>query len=167
VTPKIDSFLPTTGPAGTIVTISGSNLRAATGEPTVKFGAVPAVVTPGSTDTSVTVTVPNTAVTGKISVTTLDGTGLSVDNFVVIKLPTVTSFTPASGQVGTSITINGTNLATVTDVQFGGITAPGFTILSPTSITANVPSGASTGKIAVTNPAGTGQSAANFTVLLP
>jgi len=165
VTPKIDSFTPTTGPAGTSVTISGVNLRAATGEPTVKIGAVPAAVSPGSTDTSVTVTVPSTAVTGKISVTTADGTGISTDNFVVIKLPTITSFTPTSGQVGALVTIAGTNLGTATDVTFNGTSAGAPTVLSATSIRANVPPGATTGKIAVTNPAGTVQSAGTFTVL--
>jgi hypothetical protein len=164
VAPKIDSFTPTSGPATSPVTITGVNLKVGTTDPTVRIGAVVVPVT-ASTDTSVTITVPLTAVTGKISVTTADGTGISTDSFVVIKPPTITSFTPTSGQVGALVTINGTNLGTVSNVMFNGIDAPGFTIVSATSIRANVPAGASTGKIAVTNPAGTGQSAGNFTVL--
>jgi hypothetical protein len=165
VTPKIDSFTPITGSARTDVTITGSNLTIGLANPTVKIGAVVAPLTLGATDTSVTITVPAAAVTGKISVTTSAGTGISTDNFVVFKPPTVTAVTPTSGQVGALVTITGTNLSTVTNVTFNGIDAPSFTIVSATSIKVNVPAGASTGKIAVTNPAATGQSAGNFTVL--
>lgn len=59
----------------------------------------------------------------------------------------VTSFTPTSGPVGTEVTINGTGLAGAT-VNFSGINA---TIISTTStqVIAIIPSGATTGNIAV------------------
>lgn len=61
---------------------------------------------------------------------------------------------PASGKVGTTITILGTNLTGATAVTFKG-TAAAFTVVSGTEITATVPSGATTGTVTVTTPSGT------------
>jgi len=78
--------------------------------------------------------------------------------------PTVTSFTPASGPVGTSVTVNGTNFTGVTAVKFNTTAATTYTVNSATKITATVPSGATTGPISVSNGSGTGASASSFTV---
>ncbi len=80
--------------------------------------------------------------------------------------PTISSFTPSSGPVGTSITITGTNFVGITSVKFNGTTAS-YTVNSPTLITATVPTGATTGTISVSNPAGTGISTATFNVTYP
>jgi hypothetical protein len=77
--------------------------------------------------------------------------------------PTITSFSPASGPVGTTVIINGTNFTGATSVTFNGVSAA-FIINSNVKITATVPTGATTGKIAVTTPGGTATSATNFTV---
>jgi hypothetical protein len=79
-------------------------------------------------------------------------------------LPTITSFTPASGPVGTSVAITGTRLTGATAVRFGGVAATTFVVNSATSISATVPAGAVTGRIVVTAPAGTATSATDFTV---
>jgi len=42
--------------------------------------------------------------------------------------PTITSFTPASGPVGTPVTITGTGLAQTTLVKFGSVKATGVTV---------------------------------------
>ena len=76
--------------------------------------------------------------------------------------PVIKSFTPASGPVGTSVTITGTDLLGATKVTFNG-TAATFTVVSSTSITTKVPTGATTGKIAVTTQGGTATSTATFT----
>jgi hypothetical protein len=78
-------------------------------------------------------------------------------------LPTITSFSPTSGPVGTSVTINGTNFTGATSVKFNGVTAT-FIVNSATKITATVPTGATTGPISVTTPGGTATSTSNFTV---
>src|SRR6266446_148684 len=80
--------------------------------------------------------------------------------------PTITSFTPTSGPVGTSVTINGTNFTGASTVRFNG-TSASFTVNSATAITATVPVGASSGPISVTTPAGTASSAGSFTVVNP
>ncbi|MFY8001922.1 MAG: IPT/TIG domain-containing protein, partial [Candidatus Kapaibacteriota bacterium] len=45
-------------------------------------------------------------------------------------------------------------LATVTQVQFGGVVSPSFTVLSNTQIVAAVPTGGASGTVQVTNPGG-------------
>lgn len=78
--------------------------------------------------------------------------------------PTITSFTPVSGPIGTSITITGTHFAGVTGVSFHGTAATTWTVVSPTSITATMPAGATSGTIAVTATGGTATSTTSFTI---
>jgi hypothetical protein len=78
--------------------------------------------------------------------------------------PTVTSFNPTSGPVGTNVSITGSRFTGLTGVSFGSVAATTFTLNSDTSVNATVPSGAATGPIAVTTGSGTGLSAASFTV---
>jgi probable HAF family extracellular repeat protein len=81
-----------------------------------------------------------------------------------VAAPKISGFTPASGAVGTAVTISGTSLANASAVTFAGTKAT-ITGDTATSVTATVPSGATTGKIAVTTPGGTATSATSFTVL--
>jgi hypothetical protein len=164
VAPKITDFSPPSGLPGTVVTLNGFNLRAASGEPLVKIGTLTVASLNASTAIQLQFTVPATALTGKLSVATLDGVATSATDFRVIKPPTVTSLTPASGRVGTLVTIAGTNFLDATEVLFNGVSAGAPTVLSATSLRVAVPPGATTGKIAVVNPAGTAQSAGTFTV---
>jgi hypothetical protein len=68
--------------------------------------------------------------------------------------PAISSFTPASGVNGTTVTITGTNFSGATAVKFGGVNASSFTINSNTSITAIVGPGAS-GEVSVATSFGT------------
>jgi hypothetical protein len=78
--------------------------------------------------------------------------------------PTISdSFSPTSGLVGTSVTIPGTGLTRASAVRFNGASAT-FNVGSDTSLTAMVPSGATTGPISVTTPGGTATSRMSFTV---
>jgi hypothetical protein len=67
--------------------------------------------------------------------------------------PLVSSFTPTSGIVGTSVTVTGLNFTGATSVRFNGVIAA-YTVVSPTTITATVPTGATTGPIRVQSVAG-------------
>src|SRR6202023_3103111 len=94
-------------------------------------------------------TVPAGATTGPLSVTTPGGSATSATSFTVIPAPTIASLTPASGPVGASVTIGGTNLTGATAVTFNGASAS-FTVTSATTIQATVPTGATTGPVSVT-----------------
>jgi len=159
-TPAISSFSPTSGSAGTIVTITGTHLSGAT---SVTIGGAAAAFTVMSA-TSVTATVPSGAVTGIISIATPQGTATSASNFTVsAAAPTITSFSPTSGQAGTSVTLTGANFMGATSVSFNGTTAT-FSVTDASHISTTVPNGATSGTISVTTPAGTATSASSFTV---
>ena len=161
--PVVTSFMPISGPVGTTVTITGSNF---TGSTVVAFNGTAATNFTVDLDTQITVTVPSGATSGKVSVTNSGGTGQSATDFVVTAAPTISSFTPTGGPVGTAVTITGTNFTGATAVAFNGTGASAFTIDSDIQITATVPAGATSGKISVTNGVGSGLSSTNFTVNL-
>lgn len=127
----------------------------------VKFGGTQATTVTRSGTTFLLATVPAGALTGSVTVTTGTATLTSSQTFKV--KPTVTSFAPPNGPVGTSVTITGTGLTQATKVTFNGKSAT-FTVNSDTQITATVPTGATTGKIAVTTKGGSASSTTNFTV---
>lgn len=159
VTPGVASFSPPSGPIGTSVTINGTGLIQTT---KVTFGGAPATTFTVNSDSKITATVPSGAKTGKLAVTTPGGSATSAGTFSVT--PTILNFSPPSGKVGTVVTINGTGLTQTTGVSFGGVAATTFTVVSDLQITAIVPTGAITGKIAVTTTGGTATSSATFTV---
>ena len=133
-----------------------------TGTTAVSFNGVAAKFDNVS-DTYMTATVPAGALTGPVTVTTFSSTLQSDRNFLVT--PQITSFTPASGVVGTSVTITGVSLTQTTAVTIGTKPAS-FTVDSDTKITATVPAGAKTGKtITVTTAGGMATSKAKFTVV--
>jgi uncharacterized repeat protein (TIGR03803 family) len=78
--PQITSFTPTSGDAGTAVTITGVSLKQTT---EVTFDGVVATDLTVDSDTKVTATVPTNAKTGKIAVTTSGGTAVSTSTFTV------------------------------------------------------------------------------------
>ncbi|MFM8741671.1 MAG: IPT/TIG domain-containing protein, partial [Cytophagales bacterium] len=118
----ITSFAPASGTVGTSVTITGTNFSTTPANNVVKFNGVTATVT-ASTATSITATVPTGATSGTISVT-VAGTATSATSFTVVVPPTIASFAPASGTVGTSVTITGTNFSTTpaNNIVFFGAT---------------------------------------------
>ena len=154
--PTISGFTPSSGSAGTVVTITGTNLLGAT---EVSFNGKAGTVTAVG-QTEITVTVPTGATTGYITVTTPSGSVTSASKFSYTG-PTITGFTPPSGPPGTVVTITGTSLAGATEVSFNG-KAGTITSDTPTKITVKVPTGAATGYIKVTTPSGNATSATKF-----
>ncbi len=77
--------------------------------------------------------------------------------------PTITTFTPAAGPVGTKVKITGSNLGDATSVKFNGKAA---TIKkdSANKVKVVVPAGATSGPITVTTPVGSVTSVGSFTV---
>ncbi len=162
--PSISSFTPASGPIGTQITISGENFSTAT---QVTFNNVAAISFIVDSNTQIRANVPAGATTGRIHVTAMDGTATSSSNFTVTFPPSISSFTPTNGLVGTQVTIIGNNFTGATLVNFNGVAATTFNVVSNTEIRANVPAGATTGKISVTAADGTATSASDFTVTIP
>jgi len=156
--PTISSFTPTSGLTGASVTMTGTNFTGATA---VSFNGTAAAFSVTS-DTQIQTTVPAGATTGPVSVTAPGGSVTSASSFTVLVAPTIDSFTPARGGVGTSVTITGTNFTGATDVKFNG-TSAAFTVSSGTQVLATAPAGVTSGPLSVTTPGGTATSASNFT----
>ncbi len=97
------------------------------------------------------------------TISTTSGTTISVSESVTVTGPTITSFSPSSGPVGTVVTIRGTNLAGASSVTFNGVVG---TIKKDTAtkIKVEVPSGATKGKIEVSTPGGNVESTTKFKV---
>lgn len=167
VLPTIESFTPHAGPAGTVVTITGSGFSSSLNGTSVYFNGLEATISQ-ATSTTIAVTVPAGAATGKISVKISNHTVESTQTFEVIADLSVTSFSPARGIAGASVTITGTGFsatASENEVTFNGVAAT-VTNATATALTVTVPSTAATGKISVTAYAHTVQSADAFETLI-
>lgn len=170
--PTIAGLSQGSGLVGDSVTIAGTNFTQAA---TVKFGCT-SNNCPSSAKTSpsvtfvdsetITATVPTGAPSGYVQVATASGAGYSPSPFTVNK-PAITSLDPATGTVGSALTINGSFFAGATGVTFAGgadgkgVTVPqsGFEVIDGTQavsqiLVAEIPVGAQTGKITVTTPSG-------------
>jgi hypothetical protein len=79
--------------------------------------------------------------------------------------PYIFSFLPASASPGTTVTINGKGFVGVSSVKFNGLNASSFSVINPQQITAVVPSGATTGLIAVVNSYDTAFSATTINIV--
>jgi YVTN family beta-propeller protein/YD repeat-containing protein len=161
------SVSPTSGTRGAPVhvAVSGSNLLGTTlSRPGTTFTNVVATATQVTADAAVglgaareeVITVSNQVTTATVAFPVVPGT------------PLVTSFTPISGAVGDTVNVDGGGfdemLTASNAVAFNGVAAE-IVSVTPTRIVTRVPSGATTGPIAVTTALGTATSAQNFTVV--
>ena len=145
------------GKVGATIEFLGQGFTKST---TVSFNGTS--VTPSvKSGTYLTAKVPSGATTGFVTITTSGGSLQSNKIFRVI--PQIKSFIPTSGPVGTVVTIIGLSLTQTTNVTLGGKTAA-FTVNSDSQVTTTVPTGAKTGKIAITTAGGTATSSGTFTV---
>lgn len=170
--PNIIGFTPAIVGRNQPVVITGNLLNQVD---SVHVGTLRAAIT-AQTATTLNITTPAAMISGPIR---LYYNFLTEFGFVQVReavsatelslaLPVINSVTPDIGalDVGTVVTIEGTMMDVVTQVRFGTINAS-FTIESPTRLTATVPAGATTGRIVLTVPDGTAQSASDFRVILP
>src|SRR5712692_6741649 len=165
--PSITSLSPTSGLVGSSVTISGANLGATQGTSTATFNGITATPTSWSA-TSVVVLVPAGATTGSVVVTVGGAASNGVSYTVTTPAPSITNLNPASGLIGTSVTISGANLGATqgtSTVTFNGIAATP-TSWSATSVVVLVPAGATTGSVVVT-VGGAASNGVSYTVTTP
>jgi hypothetical protein len=159
VHPAISALSPSSGTFGNTVIIKGKYFGDTEGS--VTFNGTTAAVSSWS-DISITCTVPVSAATGSVVVTT-DLGGPSVGKKFTVKNPLISGFNPASGTIGATVIIKGKYFGTTEGtVTFNSTTAT-VSSWSDTSITCTVPGSATTGSVVVTNQVGP-SNAKKFTV---
>jgi sugar lactone lactonase YvrE len=112
------------------------------------LGAISGTPTDVSPATDYTVTAFNSAGSGAATI--------KIDVSVPQIAPVITSITPALANAGSVVTITGNNFTAATSVNFGGIPASSYKVISPTSIAAVVAVGAVSGNVIVNNTYGSG-----------
>ncbi|WP_426062320.1 IPT/TIG domain-containing protein, partial [Hymenobacter sp. B1770] len=139
-----------------------------TGATAVRFNGVTAPGFVVNSATQITVNVPAGATSGNVTVTTPGGTSNGVAFAVTTPLltPTLSSLSPTSGPVGTSVTLSGANLSGATGVSFNGTAQTTIGSNTATSLVVAVPAGATSGNVTVTTPTGTSNGLA-FAVTVP
>jgi hypothetical protein len=174
--PLITSVEPNQGRQGETLnlTITGANF---TGAAAIHFGAgisVNSFNVLSSNQISANITIAPDAFAGlrDVSVTTPGGSYAFLNGFTVRQAtPVITSISPAVGNRGSTaaVTINGSNLAGATAVNFGeGIEVTGFSSISPMQLSVNliINADAATGlrDVSVTTPGGSFTQPGSFMV---
>jgi len=102
-------FTPKSGPIGTVITISGTSFSVNAQQDAVTFSGASTTASL-ATSNQLAVTVPIGTTTGPIAVITPNGSATSSVSFNVTTsatAPSITSFSPAMANVGTTVTILG------------------------------------------------------------
>ncbi len=147
----LTSFSPDSAGQGATVTITGQNLSGITA---ISFGGTPAQSFRIYSDSVVYVTV-GPGSTGSLVVIGNNGTD-SLPGFFYIAPPppppviSITSFSPATGTTGTTVSIRGSNLTAVRSVKFCGTPAVSYVAISDSLLLAVVGTG-STGYVSLAN----------------
>ena len=165
--PTITAFTPNTGNAGASVNVSltGTNLTGASLATSNPGILVRNVVT---TPTAITATfqIAFSAASGAATVTVTTTTGSATTSFSVnASAPVLSTLSPTSGPVTRLVTITGNGFSTtagLNQIRFNGVTATTLSATA-TTLTTQVPSGATTGPVTVT-VGGLASNGLNFTV---
>ena len=171
LTPMIHSFIPEAGYIGSEITILGKYFNLVTPSiDKVTFNGFPATDYTVNSDAEILVRIPPNAITGKISISSSAWNTTSENDFIILQnFPTITSFQPAAGVVGTKVIIIGKNLNLFNPskdlLTFNESVPSDFKIDSESQITVNaVPKGATSGKIKLSSNLGTAISSRDFIV---
>ncbi|MGB2817248.1 MAG: IPT/TIG domain-containing protein [Burkholderiaceae bacterium] len=164
VTPlTITTFTPTTGAAGSTITVAGAGF---TGLQSATLGSVAAPFTVVS-DAQLQLVVPPGAQTGRIELTAPGRSVLSSTDFTVSTVPQLTSLSPASVLPGARVTLNGSNLDRVTQVRVNTVVLPIVT-QAPALMTVDVPATATSGTVTLIDAGGTARpQSQQLTVVAP
>ncbi|CAN5469769.1 hypothetical protein BH11BAC2_BH11BAC2_14240 [soil metagenome] len=124
-----------------------------------------AAIVSGANTNVITVNFSGAAISGVVNVkgSSVCGNGVVSPNFsvTVINAPVISNFSPATGGVGTLVTINGSNMNNCIGVKFNGVSST-FTIVNNSQITTTAPAGGGTGVITLLTGACNVNTASNF-----
>ena len=152
--PTITSFSPTSAPTDSTVAIQGSNFTGATA---VSFGGVPAASFRVASADLIYAVVGSGASGNVIVVTPVGADTLAGFTYIAPPppVPVIVSFSPTIAGTDSTVVIQGANFTGATAVSFGDVSAASFHVVSDSTITAVVGTGAS-GNVQVTTSLGTG-----------
>lgn len=162
IQPRITSFTPGTGAAGTVVRIDGSGFNGAT---RIDFGTLPSTSFKVVNSMQAEATVPAGVQTDILKLTTTNGVAVSTTPFY--GTPRVDSFSPTTGRPGTQVLVTGLNLKGATGLTLAGLAITGFEVVDNRQIRFEIPAGASSGTVRVTTPGGSATSETTFVVRGP
>jgi YD repeat-containing protein len=110
--PTITGFTPGTVASGTALTVNGTNFDSVPGNNNLALNGSPAQIG-SATGTSIQSTVPPSATTGRVSVSTVNGTATSSDYLWIAPSPYAVTDVESTGMLafgtGTAVTVNGAN----------------------------------------------------------
>jgi Leucine-rich repeat (LRR) protein len=161
--PSITTFSPAGGFEGTTVTITGLYFA---GVQSVAFGGIPARSFVVNSPTSITAVV-GTRASGPITVANGSVAVQSSQTFTIIERLAIESFSPQYVTTGTVVTVVGTRLNEVTNVQLGALAASNFGIVNATTLTFTVPTNAVSAAISLASPSGGVSSSTAVIVVQP
>lgn len=162
----VTGFDPANGAVGSVVTVFGTGFGTTPASNTVRFNGIAAAVSAADSG-SLSVTVPAGTTTGRISVTVGAAAAVSAQDFQVVVpgAPVVTAFSPAIASPNEAVTVSGSNFAPPGSVTLKlNMTPASLGVQGPSSLTFSVPPATGSGRIAVTNPTGTGTSVPDLIV---
>lgn len=153
-TPALSALTPQRGGPGRSFVLSGSNFQPGA---TVEIGDVSAPVAQIS-PTQIVATIPNTAQSGRITLTNPDGQSIVTSTVFLVDPPQITSVAPrsVSSRRAVVLSILGNNFANPLVVQVGDRVLDQVQYVSPTQVRVTVPAGLNPGQVqlTLTNPNG-------------
>ncbi|MDF2188484.1 FG-GAP-like repeat-containing protein [Paraflavitalea sp. CAU 1676] len=162
--PLVTGFTPSSGNAGTEVTITGNFFAKVSG---VYFGGIPASSYTVQSIGKI-VAVVGAGGNGLVTVTSATGSG-SKPGFITNQPPVITGLSPVLAPVGATVTVNGNHFGATpveNTVFFGGVKAKVLTA-GPGQLTVQVPAGAAYGPVSVTVKGHTAHSPQFFSITFP
>jgi hypothetical protein len=161
---SIHSFTPHSGPAGTVVTIRGAGFK---GSSAAWVGRAHDATIQVLSNSEITVTVPADADSGAIGVLNAAHAAFTAVSFTVthpVAPPSISSFAPASGPVGTVVTIKGAGFKGASAAWVGGAHDASLKVLSDKEAEVTVPADAASGLIGILKSGSEAVASAVFTL---
>ncbi|RDV16157.1 hypothetical protein DXT99_05670 [Pontibacter diazotrophicus] len=155
--PQVTALPTTPFNTGSNLTITGTNLDLV--KAIMFTGVGEAVVTEfvSQTPTQIVAQIPANAATGPLTLVALSDVEVETTQEITVVLPAVTALSPSAVRHGQNLTITGTNLNLVEEIQFTGVgeaNVSEFVSQSATQIVVEVPGNASTGTLTMVTSSG-------------